>query len=181
MQLSPQTIRKLCFEHNLITPFREHYQHEESGLSGGLSCAGYDVHLKSLVPAYNDGTPLFTRGHQVSKHEKSWSIPPRTGVLGVTVECFNLPYDIAMSYFNKSTLARWFLEASSTLAEPGWNGHLTLELENDTDQYVKLYEGQPIGQVVFNCLDQATEAPYEGKYQYQEAEPVEGLRFKDAG
>lgn len=179
MQLSPQTIRKLNFEHGMITPFREHYQHEASGLSGGLSCAGYDIHLKNLAKASNEhgedcfiGNPVLNDG--------LWYIPPRTGVLGVTEERFNLPKDVAMSYFNKSTLARWFTEAAATLAEPGWCGHLTLELYNASDFCVTLQEGQPIGQVVFNQLDQPSESAYSGKYQNQKAEPVQGLRFKEA-
>lgn len=179
MQLSPQTIRKLNFECGLITPFREHYQHKESGLSGGLSCAGYDVHLKHISIAMKDEERLFDYGF--SNTEDGWFIPPRTGVLGVTEERFNLPNDVAMSYYNKSTMARWFIEAAATLAEPGWCGYLTLELFNSTDQVIELIKGQPIGQVVFNRLDQPSESAYSGKYQNQKAEPVQGLRYKEAG
>ncbi len=178
MQLSPQTIRKLNFEHGLITPFREHYQHTESGLSGGLSCAGYDVHLNRISIVMKDEERLFDYGF--SNTEDGWFIPPRTGVLGVTEERFNLPNDVAMSYYNKSTMARWFIEAAATLAEPGWRGYLTLELFNSTDQVIELIKGQPIGQVVFNRLDQPSESAYSGKYQNQKAEPVQGLRFKEA-
>ena len=179
MQLSPQTIRKLCYEQNLITPFREHYQHSESGLSGGLSCAGYDVHLKGIDGAINDGKALFY--DFPFEGNGCWEIPPRTGVLGVTEERFNLPSDIAMSYYNKSTMARWFIEAAATLGEPGWRGHLTLELYNATDSHITLIEGQPIGQVVFNRLDEPSESAYAGKYQNQKDEPVQGLRFKETG
>lgn len=179
MQLSPQTIRTLNFECGLITPFREHYQHKESGLSGGLSCAGYDVHLAKVSNVYKDGQRLFN--HEVSPTGDGWVIPPGTGVLGVTRERFNLPTDVAMSYYNKSTMARWFTEAAATLAEPGWSGYLTLELFNSTDRAIELIKGQPIGQVVFNRLDQPSESAYSGKYQNQKAEPVQGLRFKETG
>ncbi len=179
MQLSPQTIRILNFEHNLITPFREHYQHKESGLSGGLTCAGYDVHLKDVTAALDpEGGLLFT--DSIVTEENLWKIPPRTGVLGVTEERFNLPTNIVMSYYNKSTMARWFTEAAATLAEPGWQGYLTLELYNSSDVYVDLIKGQPIGQVVFNQLDQPSESAYKGKYQNQIAEPVQGIKFKEA-
>ncbi len=179
MQLSPQTIRLMSFETGMITPFREHYQHKESGLSGGLSCAGYDVHLKDVTAAEDhEGGVLFT--DSIVTEETLWKIPPRTGVLGVTEERFILPKNVAMSYYNKSTMARWFIEAAATLAEPGWEGHLTLELYNATDVYVDLIKGQPIGQVVFNQLDQPSESAYSGKYQDQIAEPVQGLKFKEA-
>lgn len=174
MQLSPQTIRELCASENLINPFREHYKHAESGLSGGLSCAGYDVHLKSIAPAFREGELLFY--DPPFEGNGFWEVPPRTGVLGVTEEKFTLPDDIAMSYFNKSTMARWFIEASATLAEPGWCGHLTLELFNATDRHVVLHSGQPIGQVVFHRLDQSSDNPYTGKYQNQKSVPVQGIK-----
>lgn len=174
MQLSPQTIRQLCKQKDLIRPFREHYQHEASGLSGGLSCAGYDIHLKNISEAKKEGCEIFkvspcdNKGH--------WTIPPKTGVLGVSEERFCIPEHIVMSYYNKSTLARWFLEAAATLAEPGWEGFLTLELYNATDNYIALYEGQPIGQVIFNQLDEPSESPYRGKYQNQLAHPTPGIK-----
>lgn len=179
MQLSPQSIRKLSYECALITPFKEHYQHEASGLSGGLSCAGYDIHLSDIKEAMQGDKRLFY-AYPIDKGTH-WAIPPHTGVLGVTVERFNLPNNIAMSYYNKSTLARWFIGAAATLGEPGWCGHLTLELKNATDRWVNLYKGQPIGQVVFSKLDEPSDAAYQGKYQNQKAEPVQGLRFDEAG
>lgn len=58
MRLSPQTIEKMSNEFDLISPFQHSYTHEETNLSGGLSCAGYDVHLASLsLPTFN-GEPL---------------------------------------------------------------------------------------------------------------------------
>lgn len=179
MQLSPQTIRKLSVENGLITPFREHYQHEASGLSGGLSCAGYDIHIADIREPMKDDTRLFDK-FPTPIHDVGWSIPPQTGVLGVTLERFELPNDVAMAYFNKSTLARWFFDAAATLGEPGWRGHLTLELFNNTNRFIPIYKNQPIGQVIFNQLDEPSDAVYEGKYQDQKAEPVQGMTYKDA-
>lgn len=178
MQLSHQTIRILSLENSLICPFQEHYQHGESGLSGGLSCAGYDVHVADIKDVKLGEDRLFNL--DVYDQGDYWLIPQKTGVLGVTLERFKLPEAIAMTYYNKSTLARWFIEAAATLGEPGWEGHLTLELYNASDVAAKIYKGQPIGQVVFNMLDQPSEAVYSGKYQNQKAEPVQGTRYKEA-
>lgn len=179
MQLSPQTIRRLSEGKQLITPFRESYKHKATGLSGGLTCAGYDVHLASLAAPTRrlsgEVDSLFERGFLEMAMGDEFIIPPQTGILGVTVERFKIPQNVCMMYFNKSTLARIFLNASATLAEPGWEGHLTLEIFNQTDKHLGLFQGQPIGQVIFNQLDEATDNPYQGKYQNQCKEPVAGI------
>lgn len=181
MQLSAQTIAKLSdgsHEPPLIEPFRYKYVHSV-GLSGGLTCAGYDVHLADCIDVNGaTGERVFDHGLSTVRRggDIVYIIPARTGVLGVTKEKFNVPADMCMQYFNKSTLARWFINAAATLAEPGWSGHLTLEIMNDTDKAVELIKGQPIGQVVFNRLDERTVSAYNGKYQKQEAKPVQGRK-----
>ena len=176
MQLSPQTIEYLCknwadyrgMTGPLITPFKQRTVHE-TGLSGGLSCAGYDVHMgEELV-----GLPFFDEKPQFNPITGVWILPARTGCLAVTVEKFMLPLATCMLYFNKSTLARQFLNACATLGEPGWEGHLTLELYNQSDAAFTLVPGQPIGQVIFNVLDEATAHPYRGKYQGQPQTPIQ--------
>ena len=183
MQLSPQTIRSLCresdYERPLISPFKERHVHGLTGLSGGLSCAGYDISLKGIQTVMRDGrSPRFLMPFKTqSKHGKLiWTIPPHTGVLGVSAERFCLPNNIVMHYFNKSTIARMFLNAAATLAEPGWCGYLTLELFNSTDVPFDLYQDQPIGQVAFMQMDSASDAPYNGKYQNQPDSPIQALK-----
>ena len=173
MQLSPQTIRALSSNINhypLISPIRAEYRHEESGLSGGLSCAGYDVHMTDELI----GIPAFSHQpvrYPVGENGPIWALPPRTGCLAVTEEKFCLPDTVAMHYYNKSSLARRFMNACATLGEPGWHGHLTLELYNQTDKEFLLYPGQPIGQVIFIQLDKRSVQPYKGKYQNQGSRP----------
>ena len=169
MQLSPQTI-ELLSRQGLIEPFEHRHVHAATGMSGGLSCAGYDVHMGDAVKGVD------CVRNKPERHQGCWILPPRTGCLAVTVEKFILPADICMLYFNKSTLARQFLNACATLGEPGWEGHLTLELYNQSDFPFLLTPGQPIGQVIFNALDQDTVFPYRGKYQGQAAVPVEAKR-----
>ena len=167
MQLSPQTIERF----GLISPFQRKHVHAATGMSGGLSCAGYDVHMgEELV-----GLDLF-KDKPFKQDQGCWVLPPRTGCLAVTVERFKLPDNVCMLYFNKSTLARQFLNACATLGEPGWEGHLTLELYNQTDANHILVPGQPIGQVIFNQLDESSAFPYRGKYQGQGAAPVQAKR-----
>ena len=171
MQLSPQTIELLAGR-GLVEPFYHRHVHTQTGMSGGLSCAGYDVHMgKELL-----GLACFKEKPIYNALHDAWILPPRTGCLAVTVERFTLPTEICMLYFNKSTLARRFLNACATLGEPGWEGHLTLELYNQADVDHILHPGQPIGQVIFNVLDEPSAFPYRGKYQGQAAVPVEAKR-----
>lgn len=175
MQLSPQTIEDYSKRGDLIVPFSRRHVHEVTGMSGGLSCAGYDVHMGDVL----QGLPIFDKQphkDMLGAPRGSWALPPRTGCLAVTVERFKLPRNVCMLYFNKSTLARQFLNACATLGEPGWEGYLTLELYNQSDKYHFLFPGQPIGQVIFNTLDRDSAFPYRGKYQGQEAMPVEARR-----
>lgn len=132
-----------------------------------------------LAPRDESGGDAFLGGTLIMLDAQKFIISARTGVLAVTKEKFHLPDDICMFYFNKSTLARKFINAAATLGEPGWHGHLTLELFNQSDHAVTLHMDQPIGQVVFHKLDVPSETPYAGKYQGQEAVPVEAKREQE--
>lgn len=270
MRLSPQTIEKMSKEFDLISPFKQPYKHEQTNLSGGLSCAGYNVHLNELSIPKFDGkflsnhslhnnwehekkkyqeyedelktleedvknTLSVTQGQnyqieslslegyednpdqseddfkknidfqiknikesinsnnilfdQQSKrisdlkkflenkkdvksiYEKQYVIEPNAIVLGSTIEIFNIPKHISMTYFNNPTLAHRFIDSCATLGEPSWHGHLTIEIKNNSHVPIILTLGQPIGQVVFDTLDHPTQYPYNDKYQGQSSEP----------
>jgi dCTP deaminase len=49
--------------------------------------------------------------------------------------------------------------------DPGFEGHVTLEMVNHWPWDLVLYAGQPICQVSFEYLDEPTEKPYAGRYQ----------------
>lgn len=154
MILSAQSIRKRCpiIQHefdgvSLISPFCERTVHP-CGLSFGLSSAGYDVRLGTTV-----------------------QVAPRSYCLGATLERFIIPNNLLMRVHDKSTWARKGLFVQNTVAEPGWCGYLTLELSNETKDYIFMDEGTPIAQVIFELLDESTEQTYGGKYQDQAAGP----------
>lgn len=152
--LSGQSIRRLCRRtpydrsdwHPLLSPFIERTPHP-SGLTGGLSIAGYDVHIK-----------------------EGGAIEPGEFRLAVTVERFSIPTNIVATVHDKSTLARMGLAVQTTVIEPGWSGWLTLELSNHGANVIELMDGQPIAQVLFHQLDENTEG-YDGRYQNQGDHP----------
>jgi len=154
MILSAQTIKKLCQKPRseaLITPFKERDRHR-SGLSYGLSHAGYDVTIGQSV-----------------------SILPGRYVLASTSEKFNIPPTLVMRVYNKSTWARQGILVANGIAEPGWRGYLTLEISNHGERTIVIEKLMPIAQVMFELLDRATEYPYDGKYQDQPNGPIPAL------
>lgn len=117
--------------------------------------------------------------------ENPFFLQPGEFVLGSTMEDITLPDDIVGRLEGKSSLGRIGLLIHSTAGyvDPGWQGHLTLELSNVARLPVTLYSGMKIGQVSFIRLTSAAERVYgdEGlgsKYQGQK-EPTASRYYKD--
>ena len=92
---------------------------------------------------------------------------PGEFVLASTYEVITLPDDIAGRLEGKSSLGRLGLLTHSTAGfiDPGFSGHITLELSNVANLPVKLYPGMKIGQLCLIKLSSAAEHPY-GSAQY---------------
>jgi len=74
---------------------------------------------------------------------------PNTCVLGESVEMFNIPSDVFVLSFGKSTYARLGIVPHVTPLESGWKGFLTMEIANTGTLPVELIVGQGIAQLVF--------------------------------
>jgi dCTP deaminase len=87
---------------------------------------------------------------------------PGEFVLASTYEVITLPEDIAGRLDGKSSLGRLGLLTHSTAGfiDPGFSGHITLELSNVANLPVKLYPGMKIGQLCLIKLSSAAEHPY---------------------
>ena len=87
---------------------------------------------------------------------------PGEFVLASTYEVVTLPDDIAGRLEGKSSLGRLGLLTHSTAGfiDPGFSGHITLELSNVANLPVKLYPGMKIGQLCLIKLTSAAEHPY---------------------
>jgi len=87
---------------------------------------------------------------------------PGEFVLASTYEVITLPNDIAGRLEGKSSLGRLGLLTHSTAGfiDPGFSGHITLELSNVANLPVKLYPGMKIGQLCLIKLSSAAEHPY---------------------
>ena len=83
-------------------------------------------------------------------------------VLAATYETGSLPNDIAARLEGKSSLGRLGLLTHSTAGfiDPGFEGHITLELSNMATLPVALWPGMKIGQLCFFRLSSEAESPY---------------------
>lgn len=87
---------------------------------------------------------------------------PGEFVLGSTLELCSLPDDLAGRLEGKSSLGRLGLLTHSTAGfiDPGFSGHITLELSNVANLPITLWPGMKIGQLCLFRLSSPSENPY---------------------
>lgn len=87
---------------------------------------------------------------------------PGEFVLGATLESCALPDDLAGRLEGKSSLGRLGLLTHSTAGfiDPGFSGHITLELSNVANLPITLYPGMKIGQISFIRMTTPADHPY---------------------
>ncbi|MCL2783132.1 MAG: dCTP deaminase [Propionibacteriaceae bacterium] len=94
--------------------------------------------------------------------EGAFVLHPGEFVLGATYEYVTLPDDVAARLEGKSSLGRLGLLTHSTAGfiDPGFEGHVTLELSNVANLPIKLYPGMKVGQLCFFQLSSPSQHPY---------------------
>ena len=94
--------------------------------------------------------------------DEPFILHPGEFVLGSTYEVVTLPDDLAARVEGKSSLGRLGLltHATAGFVDPGFSGHVTLELANVATLPIKLYPGMKIGQLCFFRLSSPAEHPY---------------------
>ncbi len=98
----------------------------------------------------------------IAEDDEAFILHPGEFVLASTYEIITLPDDIAGRLEGKSSLGRLGLLTHSTAGfiDPGFSGHITLELSNVANLPVKLYPGMKIGQLCLIKLSSPAEYPY---------------------
>jgi len=98
----------------------------------------------------------------IAEGDEAFILHPGEFVLASTYEIITLPDDIAGRLEGKSSLGRLGLLTHSTAGfiDPGFSGHITLELSNVANLPVKLYPGMKIGQLCLIKLSSPAEHPY---------------------
>jgi dCTP deaminase len=120
----------------------------------------FDNHRYPVIDPAQD-QPELTRLVDVGPDD-ALVLHPGEFVLGATYERVTLPDDIAARLEGKSSLGRLGLLTHSTAGfiDPGFTGHVTLELSNTATMPIMLWPGMKIGQLCFFQLSSAAERPY---------------------
>jgi dCTP deaminase len=94
--------------------------------------------------------------------DKPFVLHPGEFVLGSTLEVVTLPDDLASRLEGKSSLGRLGLitHATAGFIDPGFSGHITLELSNVANLPITLWPGMKIGQLCVFRLSSPAEHPY---------------------
>jgi dCTP deaminase len=120
----------------------------------------FDNHKYAVIDP-SEAQPDLTRLVEVEP-EEAFVLHPGEFVLASTFEVVTLPDDVAARLEGKSSLGRLGLLTHSTAGfiDPGFSGHVTLELSNVATLPIKLWPGMKIGQLCFFRLSSAAEKPY---------------------
>ncbi|MFO8099913.1 MAG: dCTP deaminase [Salinibacter sp.] len=177
MILPDRALRELVAEHDMIDPFVDE-QVREGVVSYGLSSFGYDMRIAGEFRVFTpnihnsvvDPKEIDERAMVEYEVDNHILIPPNSYVLGRSVEYFRMPPNVLALVVGKSTYARSGIIVNVTPLEPGWAGHVTIEISNATPLPAKVYAHEGIAQVVFLRGEQpdVSYADREGKYQRQE-------------
>lgn len=173
-------------EGGMITPFIPRLirsVNEAPAISFGLSSFGYDITLSPKefrifrrIPGEVVDPKRFTIDHlewstlQQDSQGNFFILPAHSYALAVSLEHFKIPADVIAICLGKSTYARTGVIVNVTPLEPGWTGHLTIEISNSSDSDVRVYANEGIAQLVFHRGDppSTTYADRSGKYQGQQ-------------
>jgi len=120
----------------------------------------FENHKYSVIDPSVEQSEL-TRAVEVGPKE-FFILHPGEFVLASTYEVISLPDDLAGRLEGKSSLGRLGLLTHSTAGfiDPGFSGHITLELSNVANLPVKLFPGMKIGQLCLIRLSSPAEHPY---------------------
>jgi dCTP deaminase len=120
----------------------------------------FDNHKYAAIDPAVDQSDL-TRQVE-TEGDEPFILHPGEFVLGSTYETVALPDDVAARVEGKSSLGRLGLltHATAGFVDPGFSGHVTLELANVATLPIRLYPGMKIGQFCFFRLTSPSQHPY---------------------
>ncbi len=161
MVLSDRTIRRLLDEGRIgIDPYDEAL----------LQPSSVDVRVDRYFRVFHNARypfidvkqPMDDLTELVEIDSEPFILHPGEFVLGSTLERIRLPDDLVARLEGKSSLGRLGLLIHSTAGfiDPGWDGHVTLELSNVANLPITIYYGMKIGQLSFVQLSEPAESPY---------------------
>jgi len=126
---------------------------------------------------------LFKR---VETNDEAFILHPGEFVLGSTIELVQIPHDLVAVVNGRSSIGRIgvVVHATAGYIDPGFCGHVTLEMTNFSRVAVALYPGMRICQLVFELLSSPCQVPYgdsrrKSKYVGADAKGVVGSKVSE--
>ncbi len=122
----------------------------------------FRVFRNNLYPFIDVRTEQEDLTELVEIADEPFILHPGEFVLGSTLERVRLADDLVARLEGKSSLGRLGLLIHSTAGfiDPGWDGHVTLELSNVANLPITIYRGMKIGQISFMQMTEPATAPY---------------------
>lgn len=168
----------MATEHKMIEPFEDGTV-RGGKVSYGLSSYGYDLRVA-------DEFKIFHNVHSAVVDPKNFSeksfmdvsgeghvlIPPNSFALTRSLEYLRMPDNVLGLCIGKSTYARCGIIVNVTPLQPGWEGHLIIEISNTTPLPAKIYAGEGIAAILFfegSSLPEKTYRDLAGKYSHQKS------------
>lgn len=109
------------------------------------------TNINSFIIDIKNKQPLHLVQSQEMLENGCILIPPNSSVIIETNESFNIPLDVCAMYQSVGNLNISNIASLSNIwIKPEWKGNLRITLHNYNKMHsYKLYENQPIGQLVF--------------------------------
>jgi len=150
-----------------------------------LGTNSYDVHLSKHLATYKNRV-LDARIHNEIEHfeipEEGFVLEPQLNYLGSTIE-YTESHRAVPFLEGKSSVGRLGMDIHATAGkgDVGFCNHWTLEIS--VKQPVRVYEGMPVGQLIYFLIQGEVLIPYNvkqsAKYNERTPLPVESLMFRN--
>ena len=148
----------------VIDPFHNHL----------LQPASYDVTFSGywIKQTHLDERGVITGGES---GEGVLELKPNRPALVSTRERFEIPANMIARVEGKSSWGRrgLIVHITAGFIDPGFCGHITLELYNLSAHTLRINPHEEIAQICFAYLNRPANPPYEGRYQHQNVLPQE--------
>lgn len=150
-----------------------------------LGSNSYDVSLSKHLAVYEDAV-LDAKKHNKVNHfeipKDGFVLKPGELYLGSTIE-YTESHKHLPILDGKSSVGRLGIDIHATagIGDVGFCGYWTLEIS--VSKPVRVYEGMPIGQIIYHSVEGEVLRPYnaksDAKYSKQEHLPKESMMFKN--
>jgi dCTP deaminase len=189
----------------LIYPFvKQEYSKQQGLVSYGCGAAGYDVRLaeegltlvgrglrRGIMPGDERGRPVPEQQiEELPGGRKVLWVEPGQLIRARSVEQFNIPRDVVMTPYGKSTYTRSSLTVNATIGDPGWGrkpdsklvgAYYTFSISNPTNTPLGVFLNEGIMQMQFSPVEGEVAVSYDEKGgKYHGATGVEAPKLTDA-